>query len=150
MAFRCPSDPGWVSRVSTSMYGWTKLTEFSYGVQWPFAGTFNASGVLQIRNIAPPYGKKREDRLVLMADRNPGDIVSAAMQHTNHPNIGVNGVDAGGNLMQYEKISDSRSGMNGDDIYADDRSTGRAAPGRAGDWIPDNVSDTVITPITSR
>ncbi|MCY2927308.1 MAG: prepilin-type N-terminal cleavage/methylation domain-containing protein [Planctomycetota bacterium] len=149
-AFHCPADPGWLARVVDKRYGWTKYTEFSYGVQWPFKGTVNGSGATAISNLATPYGKKREDRLVLMADRNPGDKVSFSKQHANHPDIGANGLDAGGNLMQYENPGDSKSGMNNDNIYIDQCSDGRAITGRGADWVPDSTSDTVITPILSR
>lgn len=148
-AFHCPADPGWLARVVDKRYGWTKYTEFSYGVQWPFRCTMNGSNV-GTTNLATPYGKKREDRLVLMADRSPGDKVSFSKQHSNHPDIGANGVDAGGNLMQYENPGDSKSGMNNDNIYIDQCSEGKTITGRTADWVPDSTSDTVITPIQSR
>ena len=76
-----------------------------------------------------------------MADRNPGNRISPTRPPSNHPNIGTNGVDAGGNLMQYEKISDSKCGMNGDEIYRDFQ---------LDDLVPDSTSDTVIVPYNSR
>ncbi len=149
-AFRCPSDTGWTQRTSNFKYGWASKREFSYGVQWPF----KAMGTMT--NLATPYGKRRKDRLVLMADRNPGGAVTASRQHSNHPDKGLNGVDANGNLVQYETFADSKAGMTGDDIYVDRVSQLPAVsvpvttPVRASDTVPDDVNDTVIVPLNSR
>ena len=145
--FRCPSDSGWTRRTTTSAYGWTAKTEFSYGIQWPFSGTVSTN-----LSLGVPYGKTRQDLLVIMADRNPGNSgagvgVSASRSPSNHPELGANGVDAGGNLMQYDKIADSKGGMNRDDIYSDQ---GTTVTGRTYDNVPDSTSDTVISPVTSR
>lgn len=139
-AFHCQGDAGWKPRQSTLTYGWTALTDVSYGVQFPFEGYI--SGTTLVQNKGWPGSKTRQDRLVVMADRNPGGSVTSGMPHSNHPDIGCNAVDAGGNVVQYDFPGDSKCGMNSNDIYADNSASGR--------YFPRGTDDTVITPLKSR
>ncbi|MCY2929921.1 MAG: prepilin-type N-terminal cleavage/methylation domain-containing protein [Planctomycetota bacterium] len=144
-AFRCAADSGWKPRQSDFTYGWTSLTDVSYGIQYPFEGYL--SGSASVRNQGWPGNKARLDRLVIMADRNPGGSVTSGRPPSNHPDIGTNAVDAGGNVVSYESSSDSKCGMKSNDIYIRDSATLGTA-GMAG--FPRSNEDTVITPLTSR
>ena len=149
-AFRCPGDTDWLSRSSNDKYGWAELREFSYGIHYPY--TTNGGGT---DNEADPNGREAtvaarlvyRENLVLFADRNPGGAVGATQDHSNHP-----GTDGGcivvsrvGNTKYHTRAEgdpdpNSMAGF-GDDIYVDFN---------ADDDIPDNKTDTVITPTSSR
>lgn len=145
-AFKCPNDTMWRPRMTELKYGWTSPYQFSYGIQWPYPGVGNEDTLVATTvNKATPYGKKREDRLVVLADKNPGGQVSAGRkQHSNHPDIGACGVEAGGSAMLYDKPTDSKCGMNQNDIYVDNNEAKTGVIGQS--HIPKDVDDTVIVP----
>ncbi len=155
-AFRCPGDGDWVSRTSTFKYGWELLTEFSYGIHYPYSA--DGAGT---DNEADPGGRESttaarlvyRENLVLFADRNPGGLVGASLDHSNH--AGTDGgtiiVSRVGNTKFHTRPEgapnpNATAGF-GDDIYIDAE---EAAVPASGDGIPDNITDTVITPESSR
>ncbi len=127
-AFKCAADGGWEERPAAALkHGWTQLTEFSYGIQYPY-GTYGINAALK-------------DRAVIMADRNPGGPVNGSTtKHSNHKN-GVVVLFYDGNAKFYE-ADDSLAGYGGDEIYANTVPTAGEAPTYAG--------DTSITPVPSR
>ncbi len=146
-AFKCPGDEGWTRRTSTDKYGWSALTEFSYGVHYPYAsdgaGTKNPAG-LNAREATVAQRLVYREKMVLFADRNPGGAVNGTTRfHSNHPGsdgwcVVVNRVGNTEFLQQPDKSITSY----GDDIYTDEANT--ASP------VPDSKTDTVITPQISR
>lgn len=152
-AFRCPADADWTSRASADKYGWEALTEFSYGIHYPYAD----DGGAPTANLADPNAREQNsaarlvyrENMVLFADRNPGGAVDGTtVSHTNHASSdgGCIIVSRIGNT-KFFKASDKSTAGFGDDIYVD--ADEAASPG-SGDGIPDSGSDTVITPETSR
>ncbi len=152
-AFRCPGDADWTSRSSSDKYGWEALTEFSYGIHYPYSD----DGGVPVANPADPNARGQSsaarlvyrENLVLFSDRNPGGAVDgAATLHSNH--AGTDGgciiVSRSGNTKFFNQEDQSTAGF-GDDIYIDE--TEAAVPG-TGDGIPDSITDTVITPEASR
>ena len=144
-AFKCPGDAVWTARISIDKYGWADLTEFSYGIHYPYSG--NGAGTANPANPNARDATRRltyRENLVLFADRNPGGAVDGIIRfHTNHP-----GSDGGcivvsriGNTKFHQYSTDSEAGL-GDDIYTDERDTARP--------VPDSETDTVITPQISR
>lgn len=146
--FHCPADVGWRARpekdragTNLKAYGWTNGNQYSYGIQWPFAGLTDGATVTPA-NLAVPYGKKVPARLVVFADQNPGGPVGVAgRQHSNHPELGCNALEKGGTVIEYfekrMKGYNSKAGVNGNDIYVDDTAT---------DGVPKSAYDTVIVP----
>ena len=147
--FHCQADSGWQARQSDHPYGWTALTDVSYGIQYPFQGY--TSGSSPYPNPGWPGNKSRLDLLVIMADRNPGGTVGqAGKSHSNHPDIGCNAMNAIGNVVQYDNSSDSKAGIKGNDIYVTDTSLGSTTTGTVIAGFPRSNEDTVITPLISR
>ncbi len=125
------SQPGthWEERPSSALkYGWTSLTEFSYGIQYPY-GTYGINDT------------DLRDRTVIMADRNPGGPVDGnTTKHSNHKN-GVVVLFYDGNV-KFHEADDSLAGYAGDEIYANTTAEAGGVPTYAG--------DTSITPVPSR
>lgn len=128
-AFICPSDSTTDRATSsTKKYGWTALTEFSYGIQYPY-GDYGINDM------------RLKGRTVIMADRNPGGAVDGgAIKHSNHEDcVAVLFYD--GNVKLY-KADDSKAGYRGDEIYTNTKLVAGGAPTGPG--------DTSITPCPSR
>jgi hypothetical protein len=154
--FHCPNDTLWRPRPEVKdaqgnlkPYGWTSGREFSYGIQFPYAGLSDGDKITLV-NLAVPYGKKTQERLIVLADQNPGNSVGPGKaQHSNHPDIGCVALERGGSVVMYEKAVSSKAGMNQDDIYLDMVTAGTKAAKDgvcAADTIPDDVTDTSIVP----
>ncbi len=129
--FQCPSDATTDRASSTPLkYGWTALSEFSYGIQYPY-GTYGINDTAL------------KDRTVIMADRNPGGPVDGStFTHSNHDE-GVSVLFYDGNVT-FHKANDSLAGYAGDEIYTN--AAGTPVPGGA----PIDAADTSITPKPSR
>ncbi len=146
-AFKCPADEDWTARTSTDRYGWSALTEFSYGIHYPYssdgAGTANPADP-KARDATSARRLTYRENLVLFADRNPGGAVDGtAIEHSNHGGdySGCAVVTRVGNVTSLRSATDSKV-WSGDDIYIDEGDT--ASP------VPDSKTDTVITPQVSR
>lgn len=146
-AFKCPGDADSTSRDTTDKYGWGALTEFSYGIHYPYA-----SDGADTANPADPNARDETSagrltyraNLILFADRNPGGAVDGtAIEHSNHGGdySGCAVVSRVGNTWSLRSPTDSKA-WSGDDIYTDEANT--ASP------VPDSAGDTVITPQISR
>ncbi len=124
-AFLCPGDGGQTDRLksTTDKFGWTALTEFSYGIQYPY-------GLCGINDTS------LKDRAVIMADRNPGGPVREDRDHSNHPD-GVCVLFYDGNVKYFEQ-DNSKVGYARDEIYTNKNNV----PGGP----PVNRRDTSITP----
>lgn len=146
--FHCPEDPSWTpirheypstaTSVPTDMthedYGWGALTEFSYGMHFPYdadqSGTTNPAR-LSNRTLPSDF--------VIFADRNPGRSVGDGQSPSNHP------IDGQAILLRDGSVKvhrDSRAGAAGDDVYVNSN-------GVAG-GLPTTASDTSISPVPSR
>lgn len=146
-AFKCPGDADWTSRDTTDKYGWGALTEFSYGIHYPYAsdgaGTANPADP-NARDAGSDRRLTYNSYEVLFADRNPGGAVDGtAIEHSNHggEDGGCMVVSRVGNVWSLRSATDSKA-WSGDDIYTDEGDT--ASP------VPDSADDTVITPQISR
>ena len=161
-AFKCPGDEGYTERMIDKKYGWDNSTEFSYGVQYPYAsdgtndnpadpaGTYTADDA-----TVEPVAKKGDEMYlsnwILMADRNPGAAVdeTAAIEHSNHKGGegGCSVVTKIGNVSFYQQEWKSMAGF-GDDIYTD--CTAAGVETCTGSSYPRTRSDTIISPTVSR
>lgn len=155
--FRCPSDSDATTRDKDALkYGWEALTEFSYGIHWPYADVDDDDTVVNecwYNGVDSSTGDDMyNEAQIIMADRNPldlGDGVAASVDgssvmHSNHKK-GLSRLYKGGSATFYEQSSSSRAGT-GDDIYL-----GGAA--KTAGTMPDtdtNREDCSITPAPSR
>jgi prepilin-type N-terminal cleavage/methylation domain-containing protein len=151
--FRCPSDTGWTARLNapgkqvTWRYGWGDLSQFSYGIQYPYDPNGNA-------NPACPYNRwnSLNERLVIMADRNPGgsvQTISPIRKPSNHPDgeaILYRGLSAD----FYESKQDSKASYQNDDIYVNSDGQVGAVPKDKADAQYDPGTDVNIVPYPSR
>jgi hypothetical protein len=153
-AFHCPSDEQWQKRASTAKFGWAGLSEFSYGVQYPYAS--DAAGLANAATPAvtayfdgpepesspasSPQACKSDS--VIFADRNPGGTVDGKRLPSNHRGDGQAVLKADISVSFYKSLADSNAGLGGDDIYTN-------AKGVAG-GVPVNDKDTSITPVPSK
>ena len=131
-AFRCPSDSRSAAARGSSAkkYGWTDVTQYSYGSHWGVGATASTGGTLN----PAAFDDKLDGAVVMMADRSPGKAkprvtasATAQIKPTNHDKDGEAVLCAGGSVRFYKEYSqasdsigqprDSYSGYNGDDIY---------------------------------
>ena len=155
-AFHCPSDGGWNKRPknnTTDKYGWTDLTEFSYGVAWPYDAP--ASPVTAAnKNQAQLSDSNAVAGLVIFSDRNPGGNVTASLKPANHSADGEAFLRRDSSVSFYKSIANSKCGYTGDDIYSVGGPTGSAITGCPTEPSPSAgfsaSGDTFITPVPSR
>jgi prepilin-type N-terminal cleavage/methylation domain-containing protein len=167
-AFHCPGDEGWTARTATNLYGWGALTEFSYGVHFPYqydviaqttdnpadpADKFDADD-----DTVEPDAKKGDYEYlptwVIMADRNPigaVDGVVGSIEHSNHQGEdgGCAVVSRVGNATFHDSATDSMAGF-GDNIYTDITDGNAAGSAATAASFPEARTDTVISPTMSR
>lgn len=151
-AFHCPSDGGWNNRTDTTdKFGWTALTQFSYGVQWPYDSK-TAAGTA---NPAKLSDSNAQAGLIIFADRNPfktGSLaLSSSVTPANHSQDGEAVLKKDSSVSFYKNTINTKAGYSGDDIYLNGAS--------ALDMPVDNTSttpavsgmyDSFITPAPSR
>jgi prepilin-type N-terminal cleavage/methylation domain-containing protein len=178
--FHCPSDGGWTNREtvltgsgSTTIYkyGWTSLTQFSYGIQFPYDGYATSSTGTITNNYARPGDTNGHTGLVLFADRAPSPFpnigsvgrtlygATGANTPSNHPNDGEVILRRDFSVNMYKSIVDSKAGYQFDDIYML-RDNGMASDpvataisldgGDPNTKPPTTTTDTFIMPFKSR
>ncbi len=146
-AFKCPADDVYVSRRESARAigkdrpeegGWYETANVSYGMHWPYDGTG--------QNVNPaPLSDALPAAAVILADKNPGGAVSAAIggrAPSNHQKLGTAYLTASGNGGFCDIADGSQCGKNGDDIY-----TVQTADGDNSDQtgqMPANRNDTYI------
>jgi hypothetical protein len=150
--FRCPLDRGWTPRPNAPgkqapwKYGWTDLSQFSYGIQYPYDPNGNS-------NPACPFNKwsTLDEKLVIMADRNPGGSVGPGRKPSNHPD-GEAVLYRGLSADFYESTQDSKASYHNDDIYVNNHGQPGAIPVYKGDsgHLETGMEDVSITPYPSR
>lgn len=139
--------------------GWTDLTEFSYGMQFPYdadeVGTVNAAppavGRTEKKSASQPATQARlpsRPGLVIFADRNPGGSIGDGRNPSNHSRDGQNVLRVDGSVTCYNRVTNSKAGIEGDDIYVN----ARGIPGGIPVDSPGTTSgiDTSICPVPSR
>lgn len=135
--FHCPSDGGWIMRTSNTKYGWASSSEFSYGMQNPYAKSVD----LTRTNYADPTTFDYRGTWVLMADMNPGGPVNGdTRRHKSHNGGGFNCVTRNGSMIFYD--DEDQSIIYGEEVYSDDNGTG--------DGYGDDADDVIITPTNPR
>jgi len=151
-AYHCNSDGGWSKRGDTEKYGWTALTQFSYGIAFPYDGTA-AGGTA---NPAKLSDSNANPSLIIMADRNPygATVASPRPIPANHTADGMAVLKKDSSVSFYKVNAASPTygaGYAGDDIYSTGGPTGtsQGIPADVGTTFSGNV-DTIITPVPSR
>ena len=135
--FRCASDGDWVMRTSNAKYGWASSSEFSYGMQNPYAQSVD----LTRTNYADPTKLDYLGTWVLMADMNPGGPVDGDTRcHKSHTGDGFNYVTRSGTVYFFD--DEDQSIVYGEEVYSDDNGTG--------DGYGDDADDVIITPTNPR
>ncbi|MEN6663908.1 MAG: type II secretion system protein [Phycisphaerae bacterium] len=134
-AFKCPGDSGWAQRSSSDKYGWVSRSNFSYGIQWPYAsdGTNTNPAAISSNSLAPG--------VVIMADLNPTNVAKGP----NHQE-GIMVMTADKNVSYYKPATTAAANLAGfknDNIYKN--VTAAVAGG-----IPQSATDTSITPSPAR
>ncbi len=136
-AFQCPADKDHSDRKnpdssqSPKKFGWYESNNYSYGMQWPYDGTSATE-----QNMAP-FEEDMEGAVVIFADQNPGNILSATQKPSNHGSLGTCFLIASGSVNTLSDPESSECGMNGDDIYS-------IQDGSDGKGMPENEEDTYI------
>ncbi|MEI7837479.1 MAG: prepilin-type N-terminal cleavage/methylation domain-containing protein [Planctomycetota bacterium] len=175
-AFKCPGDTKWTGRPATLLkFGWTSMTQFSYGIQHPYGGTSATPPATPdaTMNWASPNGVIAGDpasgeqdfkgtpmypeSAIYMADRNPrkawADVITGP---SNHP-AGIGYLEKG-STNNFAKTVDGKIGINSDDIYVS-RAAGTGLPslasaglvgGAVGGQSKVPCTDTVIWPLDAR
>lgn len=152
-AYKCPEDRGYSPRtISSKKYGWTSPNNFSYSVQFPYAGTSQIAiaGSAPVRyalpgafgrlpkpdatwNWADPNGVIAEgehagkpmypENCIYMADRNPRTRWDQAYPgNSNHEDF-INFVEKCGTNGAIP-ATDSKIGLEHDDVYTNRKGTG--------------------------
>ena len=160
-AFQCPSDKDWAQRHRRYkdrnnefwQYGWTRATQFSFGIQWPYDAVSEPSGDDESAERNPaPFTSNLSGPVVVFADRspvaedehvgvndgydyeddpdNPTKVEDAIIvRPSHHPKDGENVLTMGGQVRFHKERGrernpmDSRAGRNGDDIYTSNEDT---------------------------
>jgi hypothetical protein len=148
--FRCPLDKGWTPRPNAPgkeapwKYGWTDLSQFSYGIQYPYDPNGNS-------NPACPYERwnNLNEQFVIMADRNPGGSVGPGRKPSNHPD-GETVLYRGLSVGFYQSTKDSKASYQNDDIYVNAQNVPGGLPTEVADGQYEYGTDVSITPYPSR
>ncbi len=134
-AMRCGGDAGATIRTTAVRYGWTRNTEFSYGIQYPFDN--DGTNVSQANPSAGSY----LPNALLMADmgkRTATGPVRSWEGFSNHPD-GIAYVTRVGNIgfNQPAVVDATHSGsiIMGDEIYMDSVAGQGTVPGDAADTL---------------
>ena len=152
-AFHCSPDTNWTDRgyYDAKKFGWAKMTEFSYGIQYPYDLTSTT-------NPANPSNPNCAAGLVIFADRNPGGSVTSGT--TSVPRTPSNHVQDGETILRkdstvtfYKNINDSKAGYGNpkkgipkDDIYVNNAGVAGGLPQNSPASTLDGAWDTSITP----
>ncbi len=120
--FHCPADDRYKSRERSAIeasddfprdFGWYSPDNYSYGMHWSYDG--NGTDINPARlNAGLPSA------FVTFADRNPGGAVGEGpgeFAPSNHKRLGTAYLTAVGSVGFRKKLTDSRCGKSGDDIY---------------------------------
>ena len=118
--FFCRADKAYQARSATASdpanYGWVSPFNYSYGMHVPYASGDNAA----------PLNSETPGKLVIFADQVPYSdggyhIVNTrsdpALRPSNHPSLGTASLTFTGSVYTTD-TTDSRCGMNDDEIYA--------------------------------
>lgn len=148
-AFHCPSDGGWTARATAVKNGWTAKTEFSYGMQFPYAK--DSSGTANPASLSDPNA---DSGLVMFADRNPHVTATDAVQPSNHSVDGEAYLKRDNSVSFYKSAGvgtvNFKAGYSGDDIYVNGAGAfGVPTASTSGTTIAAKY-DTFITPAPSR
>jgi prepilin-type N-terminal cleavage/methylation domain-containing protein len=155
-AYHCNSDGGWSKRGDADRYGWTALTQFSYGIAFPYDGTDSTH-----LNLARLSDSNANPSLVIMADRNPYTAAPPATggrgAPSNHTADGMALLKRDSSV-SFFKVNITTptygAGYSGDDIYSVGGPTGTSISTLPVDVAGANPFsgnvDTIITPVPSR